>query len=242
LLILPAIDLLQGQCVRLQKGELDTAKTYSDNPEEIAQRWQQAGARIIHVVNLDGAFGRDNKNIATVQNILNVLEIPIELGGGIRSLDDVSRLLDLGVRRVVLGTVAIEQPKIVENAIIKHSSDAIVVGIDARNGKVAIRGWEKQTQISLLELARQMKSRGVSRIIYTDVLRDGLLKGPNISSTIEFAKKSGLKTIGSGGFSKKKHFQMLNQAQVANIEGEIIGKALYENKIELKELINEFQN
>lgn len=240
MLILPAIDLLNGQCVRLKQGAEKTAKVYSSNPPEMAQRWQDEGARMIHVVNLDGAFGRAEQNVQTIRDIVGQIDIPIELGGGIRSLEDVRQWLGAGVHRVILGTVALEQPDIVAQAVQKFGTEHIVVGIDGRDQKVAIKGWEEQTDTDVISLAGKMKSLGAGRIIYTDVRRDGELVGPNIESTNLVAEQSGMKVIASGGFSAFEHFKRLAETRNENIEGAIVGTALYEKNLELSDLLQRF--
>jgi phosphoribosylformimino-5-aminoimidazole carboxamide ribotide isomerase len=241
MIILPAIDLINGAAVRLKQGEEKTAKIYSTAPADVARRWQDAGAGILHVVNLDGAFGREKINHQAVQDILNAVTIPIELGGGIRSIEDARQWLDAGVARVILGTVAQQQPQIVREAIERFGMERVVVGIDGRQNKVAIRGWEEQTQTDVLSLALSMKKIGVERIIFTDVSRDGELSGPNLASTDALARDSGLRIIASGGFSALEHFERLAAVQNANIEGAIVGTALYEGKLDLKRLITLFE-
>jgi phosphoribosylformimino-5-aminoimidazole carboxamide ribotide isomerase len=241
MIILPAIDLINGAAVRLKQGAEKTAKTYSTAPVDVARRWQDAGARIIHVVNLDGAFGRKKMNHQAVQNILSAVAIPIELGGGIRSVEDAGQWFEAGVSRVIFGTIALQQPQVVQEAVERFGSERIVVGIDGRQNKVAIRGWEEQTQTDVLSMSLSMKKIGVVRIIFTDVSRDGELIGPNIESTEALARDSGLKVIASGGFSALEHFERLAAVQNANIEGAIVGTALYEGKLNLEQLITLFE-
>ncbi len=241
MLILPAIDLLDGNAVRLKQGAEQTAKIYSNNPPEIAARWQSLGAQYIHVVNLDGAFGRAQKNSDVIRNIVKTVSIPIELGGGIRSLDDVRLWLQLGVTRVILGTIALSEPEIVKTAIAEFGPEAVVIGIDGRDNKVAIRGWEEQTETSVVQLAQTMKHLGAKRIIYTDVRRDGESVGPNLQSTDELARESGIKVIASGGFSQLQHFEELEALHNPQIEGAIVGTALYENQLDLQTLTQRFR-
>ncbi len=242
MLILPAIDLMNGTCVRLKEGVENTRKIYSDRPEEIALQWQSMGAKIIHVVNLDGAFGRAGENARVIENILSSVKIPIELGGGIRSLEDAQNWLLLGVARVIFGTVAVMQPKIIAEAVKEFGSDRVVVGIDARRNKVAIEGWTKQTGEDVLAFARKMKGLGVERIIYTDIQRDGRSTGPNVERTVQLARETQVKLIASGGISTVEHLRALADADEANIEGAIIGTALYEGELSLPEIVNEFQS
>ena len=242
MIILPAIDLLNGAAVRLKQGAEKTAKVYSADPAEPARRWQDAGARIIHVVNLDGAFGRSDRNRRAVEDILRAVTIPIELGGGIRSLDDAAGWLNDGVARVIFGTVAVTEPQIIAAAVARFGAERVVVGIDARQNKVAVQGWEQQTETDATELALAMKKLDVERIIYTDVSRDGELIGPNISSTDSLARASGLKVIASGGFSTMTHFEQLAALGNPLIEGAVVGTALYEGALDLATLIEHLKN
>ena len=241
MLILPAIDLLDGNAVRLKKGAEETRKIYSTSPADVAQEWQNAGAQYIHVVNLDGAFGRTGVNTKAVKKILQSISIPIELGGGIRSLNDARNWLNLGISRVIFGTVALTASDIIKTCVEEFGPEKIVVGIDARKSKVAIEGWEKQTDKSVIEFALLMKKAGVKRIIYTDIDRDGLLSGPNIKNTSDLAKQTKMKIIASGGVSKIEHLQFLVDENVPEIEGAIIGTALYEKKLNLIDVIQKFQ-
>lgn len=242
MLILPAIDLLDGQAVRLKQGVEKSKKVYSNNPPEMGLKWQSLGAEIIHVVNLDGAFGRAHKNVEVIQKIVEAVNIPIELGGGIRSVEDVRKWLDIGVSRVIIGTVALTNPEIVEESIREFGAEKIVIGIDGRDNKVAIHGWEEQTDTGVLALALKMKELGANRIIYTDVFRDGELVGPNIESTDALARQSGMHVIASGGFSSIPHFEKLAALNNPLIDGAIVGTAIYEGKIELSELVSRFRS
>lgn len=242
MLILPAIDLLDGCAVRLKKGAESTKKIYSDNPSEIARQWQASGAQYLHVVNLDGAFGRTGRNGETVAAIVEAVDIPVQLGGGIRSLEDARSWLDVGVARVIFGTVAAESPEIIGRAVNEFGAEKVVVGIDARNNNVAINGWGRETGLTILELAQQMKNLGVVRIVYTDIERDGLLGGPNVRNTAQLARDTGLHVIASGGVSKMEHLEALSRESDSGIEGAIIGTALYENQLSLKTVIEKYQD
>ncbi|MBN1997713.1 1-(5-phosphoribosyl)-5-[(5-phosphoribosylamino)methylideneamino]imidazole-4-carboxamide isomerase [candidate division KSB1 bacterium] len=236
MIILPAIDLLNGQCVRLRQGVESTSTVYSAHPEEMAKFWQDQGARYLHVVNLDGAFGRARKNINSIKSILTAVQIPVELGGGIRTLEDAENWLNMGISRVIFGTVAVTRPEIISEAVKIFGPDRVVAGVDARDGRVAIEGWEKVTGQAAVDCTRQMKNRGVERIIYTDVSRDGELSGPNLESTSELASGVGIKVIASGGFSAPEHFERLAALDNNLIEGAIVGKALYEKKIDFRQI------
>jgi phosphoribosylformimino-5-aminoimidazole carboxamide ribotide isomerase len=237
--IYPAIDLRAGQVVRLKEGDPDRQTTYNADPARTAQNWLEAGARWLHVVNLDGAFDEnDSANQAALRAILDTaksFEARVQFGGGIRSLEMVERVLNVGVSRVVLGTVAIEQPHVVEDAIQNFGHQAIAIGIDARDGIMRVRGWQLDSGISATELALQMRDTGVRTIIFTDISRDGLGSGLNIPSTRALAEISGLEVIASGGVHT---IEDVLSAQDANLSGVIIGRALYEGTIDLKAALN----
>jgi phosphoribosylformimino-5-aminoimidazole carboxamide ribotide isomerase len=241
MIIIPAIDLLDGKVVRLKKGAENTAKIYSDDPLEFACRFQEAGAKWIHVVNLDGAFGRPGMNDAVIERLTRNLDIPVELGGGIRTLDRIDFWLDHGIGRVVLGSVAINAPEIVQKAIDKHGPNSIVAGIDIRDGKVAIAGWQEKTDVGFIELARKMEQMGICRVIVTDIDTDGMLTGPNVDTMIDIAGNTGLSVIASGGVGELDDIRKVALAADAGIEGVIVGKAIYENKLDVKTAIDMYQ-
>lgn len=229
--VYPAIDLRGGKVVRLKEGDPARMTAYSDDPSEAARRWQEAGASWLHVVNLDGAFGeRDHANRKALESILK-LGARVQFGGGIRSLVALEAALSLGVSRVVLGTIAIENPKVVAEAIQKFGAERIAVGIDARDGLVHTRGWKADSGISVTELALHMRTLGLATVIFTDISRDGLGSGLNIAATRELAEVSGLEVIASGGVHT---IEDVIAASEANLSGVIIGRALYEGTIELK--------
>jgi phosphoribosylformimino-5-aminoimidazole carboxamide ribotide isomerase len=234
--IYPAIDLRDGAVVRLKEGDPDRMTAYSDQPKEAARRWLGMGATWLHVVNLDGAFGEsDNKNHAALETILEVAKTfgaQVQFGGGMRSLADIEAALELGVSRAILGTVAIEQPAIVAEAIKKFGAEKIAVGIDARDGLVRTRGWKDNSGIAATDLALQMKAVGLQTIIFTDVSRDGMGHGLNIEATRALAEASGVNVIASGGVHT---IEDVAAARGANLAGAIIGRALYEGTINLVE-------
>jgi phosphoribosylformimino-5-aminoimidazole carboxamide ribotide isomerase len=236
--IYPAIDLRAGQVVRLQEGDPNRQTKYSDDPAETAQHWLEAGAHWLHVVNLDGAFDdNDTANQAALHSILdtvNTFARRVQFGGGIRSLEMMERVLDSGVARVVLGTIAVEQPQFVANALNKFGAEKIAVGIDARDGIVHVHGWQSKSEIQATELALQMRTLGVRTVIFTDISRDGLGRGLNISSTRALAEASGLDVIASGGVHM---LEDVIAAGAADLAGVIIGRALYEGTIDLKEAL-----
>jgi phosphoribosylformimino-5-aminoimidazole carboxamide ribotide isomerase len=230
-IVYPAIDLRDGKVVRLKEGDPARMTAYSDDPVEIARRWMDDGAVWLHIVNLDGAFGEgDAANQVALESILK-LDAQVQFGGGLRSLDAISRALDLGVKRVVLGTVAVENPPVVADSLDRFGEDPIAVGIDARDGLVRVRGWKDNSRVSALDLALQARTLGVRTLILTDVSRDGLDTGLNITATRELADASGLDVIASGGVHA---LADVLGARDAGLSGVIIGRALYEGTIELK--------
>lgn len=221
--------------MRLQEGVASRSTEYGDDPVAMAQHWETLGATRLHLVDLDGAFSGKSAHLGIARNIFQSLKIPVEFGGGLRTLEHVEKILELGARRAILGTVAIERPDIVEEAVRRFSS-AIVVGIDARQGKVALRGWVDQTTTTAVELALKMKDLGVERIIYTDVARDGMLTGVNYEETENLSRQAGMKVIASGGVSTVDDVRSVWERRASGIEGVILGRALYERKIDFAAL------
>jgi phosphoribosylformimino-5-aminoimidazole carboxamide ribotide isomerase len=239
MLIIPAIDLREGRCVRLKQGRKDQVTPYHGDPVEVARDFQKQGAQWLHVVDLDGAFAEANsKNRETLRAIVDALDIPIQFGGGLRSFADIGRVLDLGVARVVIGTLAVESPETLKKLLESFESDRIAVGIDAKKGQVLIRGWEQSEMISAIELARDVARVGVTRIIYTDVARDGMLKGPNLEMTRAVADASGTMVTASGGVSSLDDLHRLKEIEGSGVDSVIVGRALYENRFTLLEAIH----
>lgn len=233
MIIYPAIDLKNGVCVRLKMGDMDQATEYGE-PSEVALRWQQMSAQYLHVVDLDAAFAGEFSNYDTVAKILRTVSIPVQLGGGVRSIADIDlRLGELGIQRVIIGTAAIENPELVEEAASKYPN-RIVVGIDAKDGRVATRGWASDTGEDPVRLANEMKKRGITTIIYTDIARDGMLTGPNVAAVKNMAEQTGMEIIASGGMSVTDDVKAVKEA---GAKGVIIGKALYTGGIALSEAI-----
>jgi len=230
--IYPAIDLKNGVCVRLKMGDMAQATEYGD-PAEVALRWQEAGAEYLHVVDLDAAFAGAFVNREAVTSILKAVHIPVQLGGGVRSMADIKERLALGISRVIMGTAALEAPELVAQATAQYPG-RIVVGIDAKDGRVATRGWAEQTKVNPVLLAQEMKARGVGTIIYTDINRDGMLAGPNIPALRTMVEQTGMEIIASGGMSCP--YDVKNVAQTGAC-GVIIGKALYTGDIDLAKAI-----
>jgi len=235
----PAIDLRAGKVVRLKEGDPTRLTSYSDDPFQMARRWLSMGARWLHLVNLDGAFGEnDSVNQLAVRAILNVAAefgAQIQFGGGLRSMDDIQNAIDLGISRVVLGTIAIQKPNVIMDALKRFGAEKIAVGIDARDGLVRVRGWKSDSGIYASDLARQMRTLGLRTAIFTDIRRDGLGSGLNIPATRELAEVSGLDVIASGGVHT---MDDVIAARDANLAGVIIGRALYEGTIKLKEALD----
>jgi phosphoribosylformimino-5-aminoimidazole carboxamide ribotide isomerase len=238
MIVIPAIDLKNGKCVRLLQGRKSEMTVYNENPVEVAKEFAAAGADMIHVVDLDGAFdGAESPNRAVVREIVNAVEVPIEFGGGIRSLADVEQLRAAGVARVVLGTVAAESPLLLKD-FVNNFSSRICVGIDARDGRVMTRGWESATPLLAVDLARSVAECGVERIVYTDIARDGMLTGPNIEQTLAVARAGNLKVTASGGVSSLDDIKRLRDSADPRLDSVIVGKALYEGRIKLETAIS----
>ncbi|MEN3332237.1 MAG: phosphoribosylformimino-5-aminoimidazole carboxamide ribotide isomerase [Blastocatellia bacterium] len=238
MLVIPAIDLKGGRCVRLTEGREQSAKVYDRDPLEVARAYEKAGAKLIHVVDLDGAFlGAASANLQIIKRINGEITIPIEVGGGLRSLADIEFILrDVGARYSIIGTLAVEQPRLLKEAIAAFG-DAIVVGIDARDGQVATHGWTEATQVAAIELACEVAALGVARIIYTDIARDGRLKGPNLETTRDIARRSGARVTASGGVGSLEDIAQLSELESDGVDSVIIGKALYENRFTLKQAL-----
>jgi phosphoribosylformimino-5-aminoimidazole carboxamide ribotide isomerase len=236
--ILPAIDLRAGKCVRLIKGDYNREIVYSDSPAEQGMEWQNKGAEFIHIVDLDGAKGGSIENLDAIKAITSAVDIPCELGGGIRNMETAKTILDAGISRIILGTIACKQPELVEKMIAEFGPDKIVVGIDAKNGKAAVDGWIEDSGIDALELAERFALNGVKRFIYTDIATDGMLSGPNLSAQAALCDRVPLcKVIASGGIACPNDVKKLLALNKQNLEGVIIGKALYDKKASLEEFI-----
>ncbi|MDH5722904.1 MAG: 1-(5-phosphoribosyl)-5-[(5-phosphoribosylamino)methylideneamino]imidazole-4-carboxamide isomerase [Alphaproteobacteria bacterium] len=230
MIIYPAIDLKDGQCVRLYKGDMDKATIYNEDPAAQAHEWAKSGFSWIHVVDLNGAIDGHPVNIEAVQSIIEAADIPVQLGGGIRSLEQIENWLNEGVSRVILGTVALREPELVKEACF-HFPDQIVVGIDARDGKVAVEGWATGSDMDASELALKFEDAGVSAIIYTDIDRDGTGQGVNIVSTLSLARSISIPVIASGGVGSLQDLELVRDAAEYGIKGVIVGKALYDGRI-----------
>ncbi|HEY3374600.1 MAG TPA: 1-(5-phosphoribosyl)-5-[(5-phosphoribosylamino)methylideneamino]imidazole-4-carboxamide isomerase [Candidatus Aquicultor sp.] len=236
MIIYPAIDIMGGKCVRLYQGKAEQATVYADNPADMAQKWQDEGAQYLHLVDLDGAFKGSPQNLEAVENIVKRVNIPVQLGGGLRNLADLDRVFDTGVTRAILGTSVITDPELVKAACAKYPGK-IVAGLDARDGKVAIKGWVEDTDIFAVDLALQLEIYGISRIVYTDIFSDGTQKGVNVFATEDVAENISIPVIASGGVSALDDIRQLKPLQESGVEGVIIGRALYEGNFTLPEAI-----
>ena len=236
MLIIPAIDLREGKCVRLVEGQLDQETIYSNDPVAMAAHWQTKGAQMLHVVDLDGAFAGSLKNLDVIKEILSVLTIPVQVGGGIRNMQSVELLLELGAARVILGTSAILKPELVSEACSRYGA-AILVGIDGRNGQVAIEGWGVTVEKGTIELAAEMKALGINRVVFTDIRRDGTLRGPNFEAIRELAIATGLKVVASGGVSTPDDLLTLKKLEPYGVDSVIMGKALYAGTVTISEAL-----
>ena len=232
--VIPAIDLRGGKCVRLYQGDFAQETVYSDDPEEVALRWQEMGAARLHVVDLDGAAQGKPANLGVIESIARSLEAPIQMGGGIRDMAAVERAFGIGVKRVVIGTSAVSNPDLVESACKRFGSEALIVGVDTREGLVATRGWRESTPVTAKDLILRMTALGVRRFIYTDISRDGAMTEPNFQEIERLVRDTGAKIVASGGVSS---IERLRQLAALGVEGAIVGKALYENAIDLREAI-----
>ena len=236
MLIIPAIDLKEGKCVRLEQGLMDKATVYSDDPATTARHWEDQGAELLHVVDLNGAFAGVPENLDAIKAIRGAIKIPIEVGGGIRDIATIQSLVAIGIDRIILGTAAIENPAFVREACEKFPG-RIIVGIDAKEGMVAIKGWAEVTKVKAVDLAIQMQDYGVIAVIYTDIKRDGMLSGPNIEATKALAEAIRIPVIASGGVHTMKDIENLLAVRYSGVSGVITGKAIYSGSLNLKEAI-----
>ena len=233
MIIYPAIDIRGGRCVRLTEGRFDAETVFADDPAEMALKWVGMGAEFLHLVDLDGALAGEGKNVPVIERILQSVNIPVQLGGGIRNLETIEKLLALGVTRLILGSAAVKNPQLVEEACKKYPGH-IAVGIDAKNGDVAIEGWGKGSGVAATELAKKMAAYGVETIIYTDISRDGMLSGVNVEATAALARVCGVPIIASGGVASLEDIRRVKAVESDGVQGCIIGKAIYTGAVDLK--------
>lgn len=234
--IFPAIDIRGGKCVRLTEGRFDQETVFADNPVDMAKKWLEEGAEFLHVVDLDGALAGKSVNLEIAAEISKIVNIPVQLGGGIRTIENIEAVLSSGINRVILGSIAVKNPELVKEAC-KKFGESIVVGIDARDGQAAVEGWGVTGGIGAEELACRMAEAGVARIIYTDISRDGTLSGVNVEATSSLAKRAGIPVIASGGVSGIEDILAVKAAEKDGVEGVIVGKAIYTGSLDLKEAI-----
>lgn len=232
--IIPSIDLRAGRCVRLFQGDFERETVFSEDPVSMALEWQSQGAGRLHLVDLDGAASGIPANLSTIRAIVEALEIPVQVGGGIRDVATAAALLEAGAERVVMGTAAIEDPRLVEDLCRDAGAERVVVAVDARDGLVAIKGWTEKSEVTAIELGKQMAAIGVGRLLYTDVSRDGTLSSPNFAANAELVLGTGLMVQASGGVSTLAH---IRQLKPTGVEGVIVGTALYRKAITLGEAI-----
>ncbi|MBE9544387.1 MAG: 1-(5-phosphoribosyl)-5-[(5-phosphoribosylamino)methylideneamino]imidazole-4-carboxamide isomerase [Proteobacteria bacterium] len=236
MIIIPAVDIKNGKCVRLIQGRMEDETVFSNDPAAMAQKWAHAGAELIHVVDLDGAFEKSPQNIDAVKNIIKTVDTPIQLGGGIRNERTVKTLLDMGVQRVIIGTEAIKNPEWVMQTA-RHFPGQVVVGIDARNGRVAIEGWTETTDTRAIDLAQRFEDCGVAAINFTDIYRDGMQTGPNITETGRLAKAISIPVVASGGVATIEDIKNLLPLETVGVTGVITGKALYSGTLDFKQAL-----
>ena len=234
--LIPAIDLKNGSCVRLLQGNSDKETVYSNDPAGMAVKFEEAGAKRLHIVDLDGAFQGIRSNITSISLILKNVSIPVQIGGGLRTEEDIDNMIDLGVSSVIVGTMAVNLPDVLEKLLNKYTDEQIILGIDSRNRKVSIEGWKENTQIQDVEFALRWKNSGIKRVVFTDISRDGMLSGPNLVALREMAEHTGLKIVASGGISSLEDLEKLKNLEQYGVDQVISGKAIYERKIDLKKV------
>ena len=242
MLLIPAIDLRKGSCVRLLQGESDKETVYSNDPAAMAATFEEAGAKRLHLVDLDGAFQGECANISSIRSILKNVSIPVQIGGGLRTEEDIDRMLALGVSAVIVGTMAVKHPDVLEKLLKKYTDEQIILGIDARNRKVSIEGWKESTEIQDVKFALRWKNSGIKRVVFTDISRDGMLSGPNLAALREMAQHTGLKIVASGGISSMDDLEQLKTLEPNGVDQAISGKAIYEGKIDLKRVFKCLQS
>jgi phosphoribosylformimino-5-aminoimidazole carboxamide ribotide isomerase len=238
MIVIPAIDLKDGAVIRLNQGRIKQQTRYSSDPVAVALEWQAQGAQWLHVVDLGGAFSGQPKHRTILQRMVNAIDVPIQFGGGLRSSDAIEAVLKIGVERAILGSAALTNPELVE-CVVNQYGERIAVAIDSREGRVSISGWQKDLEVSPLALTSRLKAAGITRIVYTDITRDGTLKGSNFEETKRMAKETGLAVIASGGVSTLDNIRSMRPLQAVGVEGLIVGKALYEKRFTLTEAIQE---
>jgi phosphoribosylformimino-5-aminoimidazole carboxamide ribotide isomerase len=234
MIVIPAIDLIDGQCVRLFQGKKEAMTTYSNDPGSVAKQWESLGAELIHIVDLDGAFSGNQANLDAIRQIRQAVTVPLQVGGGIRKIESISRLFLLGIERVIIGTAAIEDPEFAKSACDKYPN-RVLIGIDAKDSKVAIKGWKEVTSLDARDVVERLAFAGTAGIIYTDIARDGTLSGPNVEAIRRMVESVNLPVIAAGGVSRIEDIK--NLLLIKNLWGVITGKAIYSGTLDLKEAI-----
>ena len=232
--VIPAIDLRAGRCVRLHQGDFERETVFSDDPVAMALQWQAQGGTRLHVVDLDGAASGEPTHLGVISAIVSALEIPVQVGGGIRSVATATAWLEAGVERVVIGTAAVRDPDMVAEVCRDHGSERVVVAVDARDGMVALQGWTEASQVSVLDLAHRMADLGIVRLLYTDIARDGMLTGPDLATNAKLVEETGMAILASGGVSSVGD---VRQLVATGVEGVIVGRALYTGAVILPEAV-----
>ena len=241
MLVLPAIDLKGGKCVRLYQGEMGTAKVYSDSPEDTARKWESLGAKMLHIVDLDGAMAGEPRNLGAISRILQAINIPVELGGGIRDEKILEDYLQLGVYKVILGTAAYQKREMLRRVCAQFPG-RVAVGIDARAGYVAVQGWQEVTELRAMDLARELEDAGASHVIYTDISRDGALSGPNLGATAQLAEAISIPVVLSGGMHTHEDLTAAAKLERKGVKAVILGRSIYEGTIDLVRALKQIQN
>ena len=242
MLLIPAIDLKNGFCVRLLQGDSDMETVYSSDPAAMAVKFEEAGAERLHLVDLDGALQGEGANIPSILSILNNVSIPVQIGGGLRTEEDIDSIIDLGASAVIVGTMAVKRSDVLEKILNKYTDEQIILGIDARNRKVSIEGWKESTEIQDVKFALRWIDYGIKRVVFTDISRDGMLSGPNLAALREMAEHTGLKIVASGGISSMEDLEQLKTLEPNGVDQAISGKAIYEGKIDLKRVFKCLQS
>ncbi|SHG36963.1 1-(5-phosphoribosyl)-5-[(5-phosphoribosylamino)methylideneamino] imidazole-4-carboxamide isomerase [Thermosyntropha lipolytica DSM 11003] len=242
MIIYPAIDIKEGKCVRLVQGKAEEKKVYALNPAEVARDFARKGAKYLHIVDLDGAFAGRPQNQRIIREIAEAVAIPFQIGGGLRTEEDIENILSLGADRVIIGTKAVSSPDFVKRLLDRFGAEKIVLGIDARDGMVAVAGWLETATIEAVQLGIRMRDLGVKTAIVTDISRDGMLKGPNLAFIKEMAEKTGLNIIASGGVSSLEDIRAIKALAPLGVKGAVIGKALYEGRISLEAALKEAED
>ncbi|MBO2945412.1 1-(5-phosphoribosyl)-5-[(5-phosphoribosylamino)methylideneamino]imidazole-4-carboxamide isomerase [Paenibacillus sp. F411] len=239
-IIYPAIDIRGGKCVRLVQGDYNQETVYNDSPLSVARSWEEQGGKFIHLVDLDGAKAGHPVNDEIIAQIAAHVQVPVQVGGGLRRIEDVERLLSLGVSRVIIGTAAIED-RVFTETVLGRYGDKVAIGIDARNGYVATRGWLETSEVQAEVLAKELAAKGAENFIFTDISRDGMMQGPNVEAIVALAKASGRTVIASGGVTRMEDLEALGKHREDGVGGAIVGKALYTGNIDLAEAVQKIQ-